>query len=97
MRKDLGGEGVGFAGETAGVAAGAGAAGAVGAAAGALCDSPVDGAGGLGARTRSGSPELHARRARDQAQDAASCGSFPLSVCLPGARPCWPRSRAGAA
>ena len=65
-----------------------------GAAAGALCDSPVDGAGGLGARTRSGSPELHARRARDQAQDAASCGRFPER--LPAARGPAGRDRARA-
>jgi hypothetical protein len=75
----------------------AGAAGAVGAAAGALRCPPADDASRLATRARSRSAELHARRARDQAQDAASRGRSPLSAWRRGATRCSSRSLAVAA
>jgi hypothetical protein len=57
----------------------AGVARAVGAVAGALRHPTIDGTGRMATRARSRSPELHARCARDQAQDAASGGRSPLS------------------
>ena len=71
-----------------------GAARAVGVAAGALRHPPADGASRVATRARPRSLELHARCACDQAQDAASCGCPPLSVCLHGAIRCSRRSHA---
>ena len=51
----------------------------------------------MAARARSGSTELHPRRARDQAQDAASRGCSPLSGWLPGATRCSMRLHGAAA
>lgn len=58
---------------------------------------PAHGASRLAPRPRPGSLELHPRRARDQAQDAASRGRSPLSAWRRGAMRCSTRSRRAAA
>lgn len=72
--------------------AGTGRARAVGAAAGALCRAPTHGARCLAAGARSRPIELRPRAARDQAKDAASSGSPPLSGYHRGATHCSTRS-----